>query len=366
MTEEELIDYIDSKIKTNGKRNIVGSVLNTALKAIIGLISGASSVAWGNINGDITDQSDLQSALSGKQNSLGFTPENSANKGNANGYAPLNSSTQIDSSYLPSYVDDVLEYANFASLPGTGANGKIYVTLDNNLTYRWSGSAYVEISASLVLGETSSTAYRGDRGKTAYDHSQATGNPHGTTASDVGAPSGSGTSSGTNTGDETQSSILTKLGFVIFHDHTASATQTGGTDVILKSIPIGDSLFSNDDFLNISCDFVRPIRTGSSQMKMWIGPNDNSLTGATQVALSTSNNSSVGYIPEFKRGFQIKGGNISGMKFDVAGNTPVVTISYSSLVFDNTATKYLMITNTFTVGTDTGNINKVSINNFIL
>ena len=59
---------------------------------------------------------------------------------------------------------------------------------DTNLTYRWSGSQYVEISASLALGETSSTAYRGDRGKTAYDHSQITsGNPHGTTANDVGA-----------------------------------------------------------------------------------------------------------------------------------------------------------------------------------
>lgn len=79
----------------------------------------------------------------------------------------------IPTAQLPGYVDDVLEYANFAALPGTGTTGKIYVTLDTNITYRWSGSAYVEISASLALGETSSTAYRGDRGKTAYDHSQA-------------------------------------------------------------------------------------------------------------------------------------------------------------------------------------------------
>lgn len=94
---------------------------------------------------------------------------------------------KVPASQLPSYVDDVLEYADFAALPGTGESGKIYVTLDTNLTYRWSGSAYVEISASLALGETSATAYRGDRGKTAYDHSQLTsGNPHGTTKSDVG------------------------------------------------------------------------------------------------------------------------------------------------------------------------------------
>jgi len=93
---------------------------------------------------------------------------------------------KIPASQLPSYVDDVLEYANIAAFPGTGESGKIYVALDTNKTYRWSGSAYVEISASLALGETSSTAYRGDRGKTAYDHSQTTGNPHNTTKSDVG------------------------------------------------------------------------------------------------------------------------------------------------------------------------------------
>ena len=90
-------------------------------------------------------------------------------------------------SQLPSYVDDILEVANYAALPTTGETGKIYVTLDTNLTYRWSGTAYVEISASLALGETSSTAYRGDRGKTAYDHSQdTTSNPHAVTKAQVG------------------------------------------------------------------------------------------------------------------------------------------------------------------------------------
>src|SRR5690606_32515834 len=88
---------------------------------------------------------------------------------------------------LPSYVDDVIEVANYASLPVTGESGKIYITVDDNLTYRWSGTTYVLISSSLALGETSSTAYRGDRGKIAYDHSQVTsGNPHNVTASDVG------------------------------------------------------------------------------------------------------------------------------------------------------------------------------------
>lgn len=79
---------------------------------------------------------------------LGYTPENAANKNAANGYAGLDSSGLVPSSILPSYVDDVLEYANLASFPGTGATGKIYVALDTNKIYRWSGSTYIEISAS--------------------------------------------------------------------------------------------------------------------------------------------------------------------------------------------------------------------------
>lgn len=110
-----------------------------------------------------------------------------AQKGVANGIATLNSSGQVPSSQLPSYVDDVLEYASKSAFPSTGESGKIYVDKATNLTYRWSGSAYVEISPSLALGETSSTAYRGDRGKIAYDHSQTrSGNPHNVTKSEVG------------------------------------------------------------------------------------------------------------------------------------------------------------------------------------
>jgi len=58
----------------------------------------------------------------------------------------------------------VLEYATLTLFPTTGETGKIYVALDTNLTYRWSGTTYVEISPSLALGETSSTAYAGDKG----------------------------------------------------------------------------------------------------------------------------------------------------------------------------------------------------------
>lgn len=90
-------------------------------------------------------------------------------KGAPNGLASLNESGVIPSAQLPSYVDDVIEVDTFSNLPGTGESGKIYIVQDTNLTYRWSGTGYVEISKSLALGETSSTAYPGDKGKATTD-----------------------------------------------------------------------------------------------------------------------------------------------------------------------------------------------------
>lgn len=76
---------------------------------------------------------------------------------------------KVPASQLPSYVDDVLEYASTAVFPVTGESGKIYIATDTNKTYRWSGTGYVEISESLALGETSSTAYAGNKGKANAD-----------------------------------------------------------------------------------------------------------------------------------------------------------------------------------------------------
>jgi len=112
----------------------------------------------------------------------------------------------IPAALLPAYVDDVIELQNITGTvpaspvkdmayysPNSAASnknkivtyngtswvatnpesGKIYVDLTDNKTYRYGGSGdsgLVVISETLALGETSSTAYRGDRGKTAYDH----------------------------------------------------------------------------------------------------------------------------------------------------------------------------------------------------
>lgn len=103
-------------------------------------------------------------------------------KGSANGLAELDSTGKVPASQLPSFVDDVIEgylyngklYKELGHTTEiSGESGKIYVDLSTEKTYRWSGSTFVVISDTLALGETSTTAYRGDRGKTAYEHSQS-------------------------------------------------------------------------------------------------------------------------------------------------------------------------------------------------
>lgn len=110
------------------------------------------------------------------------TKLDTALRGTANGIAELDAKGFVPSSQLPSFVDDVIEgylddNGSFFTDAGhtteiAGESGKIYIDLLTNKTYRWSGSVFVVISETLALGETSTTAYRGDRGKIAYDHSQ--------------------------------------------------------------------------------------------------------------------------------------------------------------------------------------------------
>lgn len=161
----------------------------------------------------------------------------SSQKGIANGVAELDANGKVPSSQLPSFVDDVIEgyYYNSKFYKEeshttiiNGETGKIYVDLVDNKTYRWGGTSFVVISDSLALGETISTAYRGDRGKTAYDHSQVvSGNPHNVTKSDVGLGNVENKSSATIRGEITSSNVTTALGFTPLKstDNVSSATK---------------------------------------------------------------------------------------------------------------------------------------------
>lgn len=159
--------------------NLSSHITNTSnphsvTKAQVGL-GNVENKSSATIRGEIT-KSNVTTAL-------GYTPLNQTLKGANNGLAELDANGKVPSSQLPSYVDDVIEgyfYNNkfYKETAHTteiiGETGKIYIDLSTNKTYRWSGSAFVVVSETLALGETSSTAYRGDKGKIAYNHSQST------------------------------------------------------------------------------------------------------------------------------------------------------------------------------------------------
>lgn len=162
-------------------------VLNTTLPNLPG-VGGEYTKVQVNNKGQVTGGgrlgfSDLPPITADQVGAISMTQ-----KGTADGVASLDSSGKVPVSQLPGFVDDVREFDNREAFPEAGEDGVIYIAKDANKTYRWGGSDYVPIGSDLALGETASTAYPGDKGKVAYDHSQVrTGNPHGTTATDVGA-----------------------------------------------------------------------------------------------------------------------------------------------------------------------------------
>lgn len=218
MTYSELKAAIAEVIKTNYNQEITAVVLQDLLDSMVGMTRAQDERVLGEAR-DYTDErevviredfaaADAATLASAREYTNGregairtdfaaadaetlqsakdYADTHKVDKtkvGAAGGVASLDAGGLVPSSQLPSYVDDVLEYPSPGDFPSTGEEGKIYVTKDTNLTYRWSGTGYVEISKSLALGETSSTAYRGDRGKAAYDHSQVRdgSNPHRTT-----------------------------------------------------------------------------------------------------------------------------------------------------------------------------------------
>ena len=152
---------VDSALSSTSTNPVQNKVVNTAISSLNTLV-GDKSVA-SQITSAI-DTLDLDSTY------IAVTQ-----KGAANGVAELDSSGKVPSTQLPSYVDDVLEYTAKSNFPSTGEAGKIYVDTSTNLAYRWGGSTYTEISPSIALGTTSSTAFRGDYGNTAYTHANAKG-----------------------------------------------------------------------------------------------------------------------------------------------------------------------------------------------
>ena len=158
-------------------------------------------------------------------------------KGAASGVAELDEYGKVPSSQLPSYVDDVLEYSTRDNFPLMGTTGIIYVDTSTNLTYRWGGSEYIEISPSLALGTTSATAYRGDYGNTAYIH--ATDPDRLTTA---------------------QSAGLYKIS-ITGQGHVAEVLEVGKSDITALGIPGADTTYAFDGTYNASTNKAATVST---------------------------------------------------------------------------------------------------------
>lgn len=157
------------------------STNNYAKKSDIPSLAGYATEKWvadkGYLVATPSDKANWNTAYGWGNHALaGYAKESSLGNyilkssiGAANGVAPLGADSLIPAAYLPSYVDDVLEFATLSGFPAKGESGKIYVSLDTNLTYRWTGTTYVEISKSIGLGETANTAYPGNKGKANAD-----------------------------------------------------------------------------------------------------------------------------------------------------------------------------------------------------
>ena len=275
---------------------------------------------------------------------------------------------RIPASQLPSYVDDVLEFANLASFPATGESGKIYIAIDTNLTYRWGGSSYVVMSSSLALGETPSTAYRGDRGKIAYDHSQTTGNIHNTKVEELSDVSGDATTIADT--DEilkketgglwkklSWSNIKATLKSYFDNIYapkafnvkvtTPSSYVTGTlaeTEVLRIEIPANS--ISDNSFLNMPILYLSKIgKNGNMNIKGKLSTSPTMPTGVTDQIFGYTNIGATNLSFGMDRRYIVSNGLIKGFPFSVSSysSSSAHSSSFSSKAFDRTVTNYLYV-----------------------
>lgn len=210
----------------------------------------------------------------------------------------------IPQANLPSYVDDVLEYNGKSNFPDTGESGKIYVDTSTNKTYRWSGSGYTEISASLALGTTSSTAFRGDYGNTAYQHATA---------------KGSAFASGLY-------KITTNA-----QGHVTAATAVTKSDITALGIPAQDT----NTTYGVASSSANGLMSAADKAKL-----DGIASGANKYTLPTASSSTLGGV---KTGANItnSSGTISLTKANVTaalGYTPPTTDTNTWIAFKGATT----------------------------
>lgn len=266
----------------------------------------------------------------------------------------------VPASQLPAYVDDVLEYANLASFPTIGANGKIYMAIDTNKTYRWTGSTYAPLDEGVVLGETSSTAGRGDWVKAVYDwfvanatslvsHLSNTSNPHNVTASQVGA----------YTTTQVDTALALKANKtdvqVLIGQNTSNVTLSGtSSETILFSILIRANTLSAGDTIAFRNLLQRTTYTGQLQLKMRVSEAQapSPINSATLLAIYNASNI-VQFVPFERNRIHIESSSQWIVAVATASvNDDSVPANLSTLSIDTTKDQYIHITGTHPTSTD--------------
>lgn len=187
-------------------------------------------------------------------------------------------------------------------------------------------------------------------------------------SSDIGAPSGTGTSSGTNTGDETQSSILSKLGWWQYNRITETASYSGTSEMIIENILIPANTYLLGGILRLYNLKVRKVGGvgATTAMRIYIGPNSNNLSGATQIAIFSSSIASNVVTIEMLRTFTATTTGLLGFAStsSVAVDTGTGTVARSSTAVDWTVNQYIMITIIAASGSDSYSMIGASAKNF--
>lgn len=266
-----------------------GATSAAAARTNLGLGSAAlaSTAASVGNNTNLPTGAAVQTYITG----LGYlTPSSTLDSTKLSGTIPI--------ANLPSYVDDVLEYSAKSSFPATGETGKIYVDTSTNLTWRWSGSTYVEISPSLALGETSATAYRGDRGAAAYTH----------------AVTNKGSAFSSNLYKITTNS----------EGHVTAASTVSKNDITSLGIPAQDTTYSNMSFEEASA--------GTS-------------TTARSISAKVLHDTITQYLPSSLSSFHTTVGDGSTTSFTIAHYLNTKNILVSVNITDNNVTYIAPLTN---------------------
>jgi len=239
-------------------------------------------------------------------------------KGANNGVATLGNDGKVPSTQLPSYVDDVVEYANLAGFPASGETGKIYVALDTNVVYRWSGTVYVKITSgevSSVAGRTGSVVLtKSDVGLANVDNTSDADKPVSTlqaasiaTKAPIASPTFTGTVSGVTATMVGLGNVTNESKSTMFASPTFTGTVSGVTKTMVGLANVDNTTdalkpvsTATQTALNLKADLASPTFTGTvggiTKTMVGLGSADNTsdankpVSTATQTALNLKAN----------------------------------------------------------------------------